>query len=219
MKKRIALLIGAGPAGLTAAYELLDKTDIKPVVFESTPDIGGISKTMIYKGNRMDIGGHRFFSRSDRINRWWKNILPLQGAPAADDIVLGRKVPLAKIAAIRTIGSSERRISPAPDPETDDRVMLHRLRFSRILYRKKFFNYPVSPTFDTLSKLGVIRVGAIGASYLHSLLFPIGTCGPSKTFSSTVSAKNSIPLFSRTTPKRSGESPAMHLGRIGGNSG
>ncbi|MDO5836615.1 MAG: NAD(P)-binding protein, partial [Methanobacterium sp.] len=57
-----AIIIGAGPAGLTAAYELLDKTDIKPVIYESNDSVGGISKTINYKGNRIDIGGHRFFS-------------------------------------------------------------------------------------------------------------------------------------------------------------
>ena len=65
--KRKAIIIGAGPAGLTAAYELLKRSDIIPVILEKSGDIGGISKTINYKGNRMDIGGHRFFSKSDRV--------------------------------------------------------------------------------------------------------------------------------------------------------
>src|SRR5258708_1371763 len=73
-----AIIIGAGPAGLTAAYELLMKTDIIPVILEKSGDIGGISKTVEYKGNRMDIGGPRFFSKSDRVMDWWLNILPLE---------------------------------------------------------------------------------------------------------------------------------------------
>lgn len=81
---KIAVIAGAGPAGLTAAYELLKRTDIKPVVFEATDMIGGIAQTFNYKGNRIDIGGHRFFSKSDRVMDWWFNILPRQGAPAAD---------------------------------------------------------------------------------------------------------------------------------------
>jgi protoporphyrinogen oxidase len=81
---RIAVIAGAGPAGLTAAYELLKRTDIRPIVFEETRMIGGIAQTYNYKGNRIDIGGHRFFSKSDRVMQWWFNILPLQGAPAAD---------------------------------------------------------------------------------------------------------------------------------------
>jgi protoporphyrinogen oxidase len=75
---KTAIIIGAGPAGLTAAFELLDKTDIIPIVFEQTSDIGGISKTVNYKGNRMDIGGHRFFSKSDRVMDFWLNILPME---------------------------------------------------------------------------------------------------------------------------------------------
>ena len=63
MTKKIAIIAGAGPAGLTAAYELKKRTDIAPIVFESTDAIGGISRTHNYKGNRMDIGGHRFFTK------------------------------------------------------------------------------------------------------------------------------------------------------------
>ncbi|MBY0348602.1 MAG: NAD(P)-binding protein, partial [Hydrotalea flava] len=83
---KIAIIIGAGPAGLTAAYELVTKTDIQPIILEKSTDMGGISKTVVYKGNRMDIGGHRFFSKSDVVMQWWQNILPIQGAAAKDDI-------------------------------------------------------------------------------------------------------------------------------------
>ena len=65
-----AIIIGAGPAGLTAAFELLERTEIRPLVFEETCDIGGISKTVNYKGNRLDIGGHRFISKSARVMSW-----------------------------------------------------------------------------------------------------------------------------------------------------
>jgi len=54
MDRKRAVIIGAGPAGLTAAYELLQHTDIQPLVFEKTQAIGGISQTVDYKGNRMD---------------------------------------------------------------------------------------------------------------------------------------------------------------------
>ena len=162
MSEKKAIIIGAGPAGLTAAYELFEKTDIKPIIFEMTGDIGGISKTVNYKGNRIDLGGHRFYSKSDRVMRWWTNILPLQGAPSKEDIILGRDVPLSTEAN-------------APDPETNDRVMLIRNRISRIFFMRKFFDYPVSFNFKTFSNLGFLRVVKIVLSYLKSYLFPIRT--------------------------------------------
>ncbi len=69
-------MIGAGPAGLTAALELLRRSDIVPIVLEASHEIGGISRTVRYKGNRMDIGGHRFFSKSDRVMQWWIDLMP-----------------------------------------------------------------------------------------------------------------------------------------------
>ncbi len=76
MQKRKAIIIGAGPAGLTAALELLRRTDVQPVILEASDEIGGISRTIRYKGNRMDIGGHRFFSKSDRVMQWWLELMP-----------------------------------------------------------------------------------------------------------------------------------------------
>ena len=94
MKKK-ALIIGAGPAGLTAAYELLKRgNDIAVVVFEESDCFGGSSRTVEYKGNRMDMGGHRFFSKIPEVNAWWDQMLPMQWAPAADYIMLQRDVPL-----------------------------------------------------------------------------------------------------------------------------
>ena len=98
--KKIAIIAGAGPAGLTAAYELLKRTDIQPIVCESTNAIGGIAQTFNYKGNRIDIGGHRFFSKSERVMKWWFNILPLQGARAADDLEKQHDVDLAVDAVV-----------------------------------------------------------------------------------------------------------------------
>ena len=116
MKK--ALIIGAGPAGLTAAYELLKKgKDVEVVVFEESDCFGGISRTVEYKGNRMDMGGHRFFSKIPEVNAWWDQMLPMQGAPSYDDTVLDREVPLQK---------------NGPDPEKEDRVMLTRHRVSPV---------------------------------------------------------------------------------------
>ncbi len=69
------VIAGGGPAGLTAAYEL-SKHGKSCVVLESDPRlVGGISRTDQYKGYRFDIGGHRFFSKSDEVNRLWREIL------------------------------------------------------------------------------------------------------------------------------------------------
>jgi protoporphyrinogen oxidase len=170
---KTAVIIGAGPAGLTAAYELLDKTGIVPLVFEMTEDIGGISKTVVYKGNRIDIGGHRFFSKSDRVMQWWLNLFPPQGAPARDDRLLGRAVPLADNCWIRPLGASQPVLVAAPDPEQSDRVLLVRSRLSRIFFLRKFFDYPVSLTAQTLKNLGPLRIAKIGLSYLKVKLAPI----------------------------------------------
>ena len=160
MNQKIAVIIGAGPAGLTAAYELLDKTAIKPIIFEMSSDIGGISKTVNYKGNRMDIGGHRFFSKSDRVMEWWQNILPLQGKPSIDDIILNRNVFLSKKQG-------------APDPEKTDLIMLIRNRLSRIFFLRSFFDYPISLKWNTFKNLGMVKIIRIGLSYIKIQLFPI----------------------------------------------
>jgi protoporphyrinogen oxidase len=154
-----AIIIGAGPAGLTAAYELMERTDILPIILEQSNDIGGISKTINYKGNRIDLGGHRFFSKSDRVMQWWQRILPLQGAPSKDDLLLD----IAYHGRRRKITLSEN----GPDPEKVDRVMLVRKRLSRIFFLRRFFNYPVSLSLDTLKNLGFIKVIRIAFSYLY----------------------------------------------------
>ncbi|MAT38269.1 MAG: hypothetical protein CL946_01555 [Ectothiorhodospiraceae bacterium] len=160
-----AIIIGAGPAGLTAAYELVTKTDIKPVIFEMSGDIGGISKTVYYEGNRIDIGGHRFFSKSDRVMNWWQQIMPIQGAPSKDERLLNLKYQ----------GKSRQFELPedGPDPEDTDNVMLVRKRLSRILYGRSFYDYPVSLNMNTLGNLGLPRVMKIGFSYVKTRLFPI----------------------------------------------
>ena len=173
MAKQTALIIGAGPAGLTAAYELLDRTDIHPIVFEASGEIGGISRTARYRGNRMDIGGHRFFSKSDRVMDWWLNILPMQGAPAIDDRLLGREVELATTVTRRKLGAPTAETLPAPDPEQCDDTMLVRSRLSRILFLRKFFDYPVSLSRATITNLGAVRMLKIVAGILYAQCRPI----------------------------------------------
>lgn len=154
MKK--AIVIGGGPAGLTAAYELLTGADdIDVTLLEESGVFGGISKTVNYKGNRMDMGGHRFFSKMPEVNDWWERLLPLQGAPSYDDIALNRAVAL----------------SPGgPDPEKEDRVMLHRNRVSRIFFDGKFYDYPVSLKPETFKNMGFANTVKCGVSYLGAML-------------------------------------------------
>ncbi len=154
--KKSVIIIGAGPAGLTAAYELLTRTDMKVTVLEESDTIGGISRTVVHNGNRMDIGGHRFFSKSDRVNDFWKNLMPTQGKPSFDDKLLGREKPLAE---------------GGPDPETEDRVMLVRTRVSRIYFLKKFFAYPISISWETIKNMGFFRTLKAGFGYIWSAIF------------------------------------------------
>lgn len=157
-----AVIVGAGPAGLTAAYELLQRTAIVPVVIEKSAHIGGISRTVNYKGNRIDIGGHRFFSKSDRVMEWWLNILPLEaGATEPQSISYQGKT--------RTIESQ----AAGPDPEKDDLVMLVRRRLSRIYYLGRFFSYPLQLSLETIRNLGILRTARLGISYVRAALFPI----------------------------------------------
>jgi len=161
-ERRTAVIIGAGPAGLTAAWELLSRSDIAVTVLEKTAEIGGLSRTVNYKGNRIDIGGHRFFSKSDRVMAWWLDVLPLQATGSARPVIAyqGRRREVEGATA-------------GPDPDRDDRVFLLRPRRSRIYYLRRFFSYPVTLSLDTLAKLGLLRSLRIGFSYLKSALFPV----------------------------------------------
>lgn len=154
-KQRTAIIIGAGPAGLTAAYKLLKETDIKPIILEESEFIGGISRTARYKGNRMDLGGHRFFSKNAEVNQLWQELMPLQGKPAYDDKILGTEKEFA---------------AGGPDPETEDRVMLVRNRLSRIFFLHKFFDYPISLKPETFINMGFARTVKSGFGYIGSCI-------------------------------------------------
>lgn len=161
MKDKKAIIIGGGPAGLTAAYEFIEKTNIQPIVLEQSEFWGGISRTVNYKGNRIDIGGHRFFSKSDVIMEWWCKILPILSEEKAVKISYQNK-------------SKELNTIDFPsDAKNQDSVMLVRSRKSRIYYQKKFFDYPISLTPETVLKLGIFNTFLIGMSYMKSIAFPI----------------------------------------------
>lgn len=191
-----ALIIGAGPAGLTAALEFVRSGKVRPIVLEASHEIGGISRTIRYKGNRMDIGGHRFFSKSDRVMEWWLELMPpalAEGGGPAFAIQYQNKQRDVKGPAIQL------------DPERDDLLMLVRPRKSRIYFLRRFFDYPIKLTPDTLGKLGVART-----EKSVSAIWPRGQTSASrksrwKILSSTVSARCSTGFFSSLTPRRCGE--------------
>ncbi len=159
-QRKVAVIAGAGPAGLTAALELLRRSDILPLLFEADTQVGGISKTVNYRGNRMDLGGHRFFSKSDWVMRWWQEILPVATAPADAN------------ASVR-IGYQQRSRDFTPAPQSrasDDAVLLVRQRLSRIFYRRRFFDYPLKLNAATLKAMGGIETLRIGLSYARAQL-------------------------------------------------
>jgi protoporphyrinogen oxidase len=159
MKNKTAIIVGAGPAGLTAAYELLTRTDIKPIVLEKSDYVGGISRTVRYKGNRIDIGGHRFFSKSNRIMEWWFQHMPVEPSQNGHSQI--------------TYQQSTREISTSIGNGGSDDVLLLRKRKSRIYFLRRFFDYPISLSKDTLIKLGLTRTLRVAVSYFKSVLFPI----------------------------------------------
>ncbi|MBI1781371.1 MAG: NAD(P)/FAD-dependent oxidoreductase [Sphingobacteriales bacterium] len=160
---RKAIIIGAGPAGLTAAYELLKRTGIKPVIVEQSVYAGGLAKTVNYKGNRIDIGGHRFFSKSDRVIEWWLDILPVEKKEADRSLDI----------------TYQNKTHHVPDKMVKqhvadgDKVMLVRNRLSRIYFKKQFFPYPIKLSVDTLKKLGWWNTVKIGFSYISSRISPL----------------------------------------------
>ncbi len=169
MSKKKAIIVGAGPAGLTLALELLRRTEIHPVILEQSESMGGISRTVRYKGNRMDIGGHRFFSKSDRVMQWWFEILPMERPPEGEEESEAVR-EIAYHGRKRTVRASDRR---SADPLHDEDVMLVRSRKSRIYFRRKFFDYPIALSADTLKKMGLSQTFRIGLSYLKSVVAPI----------------------------------------------
>jgi protoporphyrinogen oxidase len=161
MSQQQAIIIGAGPAGLTTGYELLTRSQIKPIILEMTDYLGGISRTVNYKGNRIDIGGHRFFSKDDRVMNWWAEMMPLAtDASAPATITYQRQV---------------REVTPqaASEPVNPDAVMLVRPRKSRIYFKRQFFDYPLSLSVTTIKQLGLWAMTKIGMSYMWSRVAPI----------------------------------------------
>lgn len=159
MKKNV-IIVGAGPAGLTTAYCLLkeNKEDYNVVILEQDNVIGGISKTIDFSGYRMDTGIHRFFTKNEDVEKIWLDLLPLQNKPAYDEILLEKKREYDK---------------EGKDPEKDEKCMLIKDRVTRIFYGRKFYDYPVSINWKTISNMGLITLIKAGFSYLKSCIIKL----------------------------------------------
>lgn len=162
MNKKI-VIIGAGPAGLTAAHELQAGGESDVTVIEADRQVGGISRTVNCNGNRIDIGGHRFFSKSDWVMKWWSDVLPLAADSQSSSLNL------------RYRGESRATLPEVKSATTGDEeaVMLIRSRLSRIYYNQQFFDYPLKLNLPSLKKLGLRKTVSFGVSYLRSRLRPI----------------------------------------------
>jgi len=158
------VVIGAGPAGLTAAYELASAGVTDVTVLEATREVGGLAQSVNYKGNRIDIGGHRFFSKSDWVMDWWLRMLPL-ASPEGAAGARGNS-------GIAYQGKWRELYQAATARESDPEVMLVRNRLSRIYFDGRFFDYPLKANLETALKLGLARCAAFGASYAWAKLFP-----------------------------------------------
>ena len=161
---KTAIIVGAGPAGLTAALELCRRSSIHPIVLEANNRIGGLSCTIKYNGNRIDIGGHRFFSKSDRVMDWWTSLMPIETGPCDGELGICYQNQQRKVNLSTKNGGNGR----TADPE---RVLLVRPRKSRIYFMRSFFDYPLSLSSDTLGRLGLLRTIRIGLSYMKARLF------------------------------------------------
>ncbi len=193
MSKR-AVIIGAGPAGLTAALELCGEQRYSRSCWRPARDRRNFADDPV-QGNRMDIGGHRFFSKSDRVMQWWMDLMPPAAEEAAAEISYQGKQRMVAVPArlqeepvLRGIGpiivtdTEETDADGTEHPEghghtetvvvaepvDPDLVMLIRPRKSRIYYLRKFFDYPITLTATTLGNLGVVRTLKVGTSYLKS---------------------------------------------------
>ncbi|HEX4511066.1 MAG TPA: NAD(P)/FAD-dependent oxidoreductase [Burkholderiaceae bacterium] len=159
------VIIGAGPAGLTTGLELVRAGRKDVLVLEASGDLGGISRTINFKGNRIDIGGHRFFSKSDWVMNWWRQLMPVAMPPDAHS---ESEFRLSYQGATRLLGAEHIHAT-----ESDETVMLLRNRLSRIYFNSNFFSYPLKPGIDMVGKLGVGKCAQFAVSYARAHAAPV----------------------------------------------
>jgi protoporphyrinogen oxidase len=149
---RRVVIVGGGPAGLTAAYALV-KAGVPSVVLEKDPQVGGHARTVEHGGFLFDIGGHRFFTKIPEVRRIWEEVL-------------------------------------------DDRFLRVR-RLSRILYRGRFFHYPLKP-LQALWRMGLFESGWVGLSYVRKKLFPMPEDGTLESWMSNRFGRRLFLMFFKT---------------------
>ena len=155
-------VIGAGPAGLAFSDKLIElRNDVSIDIYEKSSFIGGISKTINYKGNRIDIGGHRFFSKSEEVMKWWTNKFPIDVSSINDSDLISYQNSSRNIEGFNTVRKTNKH---------DNRIMLVRKRKSRILYSGKLYDYPLKLNLKTIKNIGSLKLINVGLSYLRSKL-------------------------------------------------
>jgi protoporphyrinogen oxidase len=153
-KGRAVVIIGAGPAGLTAAHELC-KAGLRPIVLERGETVGGLARTATHKGFRFDIGGHRFYTKSETAAEIWREVLPERDFQRRERLsrihYKGRFLhyPLRASSMLFSLGAVEgllillsylrARLRPSKDERTFEEWVTN--RFGRRLYRAFFKTY------------------------------------------------------------------------------
>jgi protoporphyrinogen oxidase len=245
LPRQKAIIIGGGPAGLTAAYELLTRTEVQPIVLERFDYMGGISRTVNFKGNRMDIGGHRFFSKSDRVMNWWLAQLPQEEpgqAEREDDVMLvrGRKsriyflrkffeypiqlsaATLGNLGPWRTlrIGFSYLKAMMFPIRKVENLEQFFVNRFGRELYLTFFKSYTEKvwgvPCDKISAEWGAQRIK--GLSIRKALLHFLKQSGKSKDISQKETETSLIEqfLYPKLGPGQMWEKVAARVQELGG---
>ncbi len=156
---KLCVVAGAGPAGLTFAHELLERGGWRVLVLEPEPQVGGLARTARHGGKRLDLGGHRFFSKSDRVLAWWADMLPFD---LSGDVEIGYQN-----SSRRLLSDSIARAEPGAE-----KAFLVRPRVSRIYYDGAFFDYPLALNRRTLRALGPARLLQVAASWAKAKLTP-----------------------------------------------
>lgn len=158
MDRKKVIVIGAGPAGLTAAYELAKTGKYDVCVLEADHQVGGISRTVNYKGNLIDIGGHRFFSKSDQVLDWWAQFLPvIDTTQDHQEITYHNKTKGIDSLVLKTA----------------ENAMLIRPRLSRIYFKQRMYDYPLKISLNMMLNLGKKRSLRMARDLIKSWIFPI----------------------------------------------